>query len=267
MGMKTALTFACFVVAFIAMSSCSSLAVAQAPRPAHWGVVRSTDGRLLAKVWVQELGARRGRETEAGGDFDLPVRKPASLLFFKPGFRPQIRVTTGSEGIEGLTVVLEPEARADLNLRPCTGHRWPLPELRAAKVRGLEVRRGRNIEYASYDATYKYGGSVRYLSSRTGIHQSCLTPTPGWVAGLSSFTVRSLSCGGDQWFDLHGVTETGLESRWVGDGGGCVEYSKVPALVARVFDQAIDNGCCTKVPAGEGAGLRTRGSAPRFRPR
>ena len=193
---------------------------------------------------VQELGASRGRDADSSGQFQFPRGKPVTILFLKDGFSPQIRMISGSEDLNSLSVVLEPESKTALKLRSCRRERWLLPELDPAKVRGLQFRRHPNIEYASYSATYKYGGSVAYLSSMTGIHVGGLTPTPEWVAGLSAFTVRSLMCGGTQWFDLRGATDTALQSRWVGTAGSHVECSKVPAPVAQVLDKAIDNGCC-----------------------
>jgi len=106
------------------------------------------------------------------------------------------------------------------------------------------MKRWHGVESHGYYARYERDGFVAELSSETGVHVGGLSPRPAWVAGLSSFTIRSLRCGGEQWIDLRGVTETGLEStRWVG-GIGFVEYSKVPGPVARAFDKAIDNGCC-----------------------
>jgi hypothetical protein len=233
-----------FAVALIAAVDFASSAPAQVPENTQSGVVRSTDGRLLEQVWVQELGASWGRGTEADGRFEFPGGKPATLLLFKGGFRPQIRLTTGSEGLDGTSVVIEPEPRAALNLRSCGRHVGLLPELRPARVPGLQLRRAGDVDFAGYYATYKHDGVLGDLSSMTGIHVGGETPTPDWVAGLSSFTVRSLMCGGDQWFDLRGATETGLQSRWIGEGGSHVEYSKVPAPVAKVLDKALDNGCC-----------------------
>jgi hypothetical protein len=243
-ALGTAVAIRRFVVALIAAGGFVSSAPAQAPENIQPGVVRSIDGRLLDQVWVQELGTWRGRNTEANGRFGFPGGKPATLLFFKGGFRPLIRATTGSEGLDGISVVLEPEPRAALNLRSCRRHVGLLPELQPARVPGLQLRRAGDVDFAGYYATYKHDGFLGELSSMTGIHVGGETPTPEWVAGLSSFTVRSLTCGGDQWFDLRGATETGLESRWIGEGGSHVEYSKVPAPVAKVLDKALDNGCC-----------------------
>jgi hypothetical protein len=233
-----------FVVALVAAVGISSAAFAQAAEKVGSSVVRSTDGGILSQVWVQELGARRGRLIGPDGRFQFTVGKPVTLLFYKGGFRPQIRVTTGSEGTDDLSVLLDHEAVAAVSLRFCRRQRGcPLCEIEPFKVPGLRIKRIHNIEYDGYDATYRHGGSCGVLSSVTGVHVGGLSPTPAWVAGLSSFTVRSVRCGGEQWFDLRGVTEAGLESRWVG-GAGYVEYSKVPGPVARAFDKAIDNGCC-----------------------
>jgi len=219
--------------------------MAEAPDKVQSGVVRSTDGGHLSQVWVQELGTWRGRPTEADGRFQFPGGKPITLLFYKDGFRPQIRVTTGAEDADGLSVVLEREASAALILRSCGRQRGcPLCEIELSRVRGLRMKRWHGVESHGYYARYERDGFVAELSSETGVHVGGLSPRPAWVAGLSSFTIRSLRCGGEQWIDLRGVTETGLEStRWVG-GIGFVEYSKVPGPVARAFDKAIDNGCC-----------------------
>jgi len=71
-----------------------------------------------------------------------------------------------------------------------------------------------------------------------------MTPTRDWVAGLKSPPVGSLTCGGNQWFDLRGVTDSGLQSRWLGGLDSEVVYSKIPTSVAKIFDKAIDKGCC-----------------------
>jgi len=230
----------------IVFASCvSSIALAQAGANVRQGVIRSTDGAVLKLVWVQELGTWNGRLTDADGQFQFPAGKPATLLFDKDGFRPEIRLTTGSEGPDDMSVVLEPEARAALNLRSCRRRGGcPFCELELAKAPGLQIARGGDVDFAAYYATYKRGGFFGELGSMTGVHVGGLTPTPAWVAGLSSFTVRSLRCGGDQWIDLRGVSPQGLESRWVGYAVGHVEYSNVPTPVARIFDKAIDGGCC-----------------------
>lgn len=163
----------------------------------------------------------------------------------KDGFRPEIRSVTGSEGTTELNVPLEPESGVSPSLRSCRSQRpGPLRELELGSARGLELKRGGDVDFTGYAAKYKANGSVASLTSMTGIHVSGLTPTPDWVAGLSAFTVRAVRCGGFQWIDLRGVSAGGLQSRWIGYAFGHVEYSKVPLGAARRFDDAIDRGCC-----------------------
>jgi hypothetical protein len=220
-------------------------ASAQAPKTVRTGVVQSVDGVPLKFVWVQELGALRGRLTEADGQFAYPAGRRATLLFVKDGFRPEIRVTGGSEAGGELFVVLQPEDKPARSLPFCYRHgQNTIHELELGGVRGVQVRRNRDADYVEYSATYDYGGRVVRLSSMSGIHVAGLTPTTEWLRGLESLTVRSLRVGDDQWFDLRGTSAEGLESRWVGYAFAHVEYSRVPPPVARVFDKAIDNGCC-----------------------
>jgi hypothetical protein len=233
-----------FVVAVVAAGCLSSSSIAQAPKPARAGLVRSSDGSPLNQVWVQHIGAWGGSLTKADGRFLLPTGK-STLLFVKDGFRPEIRVITSSEDNGGLSVVLEPEPKAAVILPSCKLQGGsPLLELQPARFRGVQLKRGGDVDFGAYDATYRYGGSVWDFRSMTGIHVQGVIPTPEWAAGLSSFTVRSLKCGDYQWFDLRGTSASGHESRWVGYSCSHVEYSNVPSPVARVFDKAIDNGCC-----------------------
>lgn len=233
-----------FAAALIAAVCISFFAFAQGPEKVRSGVVRSTDGGTLSKVWVQELGTWRGRFTEADGSFQFAGGKAVTLLFDKDGFRPQIRLTTGSEGADELSVVMVHEVSGALNLRSCRRQReFSLCEIELPKVPGLRIERWHGVESHGYNAKYKQDGFLGELTSETGVHVGGMSPKPEWVAGLSSFTVRSLRCGCETRFDLRGTTQAGLQSRWVG-GFGFVEYSKVPGAVARAFDKAIDNGCC-----------------------
>jgi hypothetical protein len=208
-------------------------------------VVRSIDGKAVSGVWALQLGSEFGHTTESDGRFDFPPGEvPVTLMFFKDGFRPELRVIDPSEIIDGLVVTLEAETTAVLTVRSCGRHKSVLREWEPAKVHGLELRRGGDVDFTGYYGTYDYQGSKAYLSSETGVHMSGLTPRPEWFAGLSSFTIRSITCGDEQWFDLRGSTEKGLRSRWVGHPASHIEYSKVPAQLADIFDRAIDKGCC-----------------------
>jgi len=243
-GLATAFATGQSLSVLIAGSWFSSCFVAQAQDNVRWGVVRSNDGKTMDRVWVQKLGAW-WRATEADGRFDFPSGEaPITLLFFKDGFRPQLRVVGTSEGLDGLTVVLEPETAAAVKLRSCRQHGRLLPVLEPLRVQGLRLRQLRDAEYAGYSGTYEYHGSPAEFWSSTGVHSGAMTPTRDWVAGLKSLAVGSLTCGGNQWFDLRGATDSGLESRWLGGLDSEVVYSKVPAPVADVFDKAIDKGCC-----------------------
>jgi len=167
------------------------------------------------------------------------------LLFAKDGFRPQVVLTTGSQSER--TVVMQPETEVSLALPSCREHSTEaFPELELAKTPRIGVRRGGDVDFRGYAATYtKNPAVVEVLGSMTGIHVGGLNPTPDWVKGLSSLTVRSIRCGGMQWIDLRGVSEGGLlQSRWVGYGQGHVDYSKVSREAALAFDHAIDHGCC-----------------------
>lgn len=230
------------VVAITASCSLRS-ALAQGASSLRTGVVRSPVGRPITQVWVQQLGAWSGSFTKADGRF-MFAAGTSTLLFVRDGFQPEIRLVTGADDDRELSVVLEPEQAAALTLRSCGLLGAALREIEPAKVRGLKLKHGGDVDFTAYAADYSYGRSVWHLTSMTGIHAGGLTPTPDWVAGISSFTVRSLKCGGEQWFDLRGASVEGRESRWVSEGLSHVEYSNVPTPVARVFDKAIDNGCC-----------------------
>lgn len=235
-----------FLIALAAVVGFTLSASAQDSRNVRAGVVQSVDGVPLKLVWVQELGVWRGHLTEADGRFTYPAGKRAALLFVKEGFRPEIRMTTASEAPGELSVVLTPEQEPARSLPLCYRHGRDatIHEFEVARVRGLKVIRCRDVDYVEYSATYTGGGSVARLSSMTGILVGGLTPTPEWVTGLRSLTVRSIKCGYDGWFDLRGVSAEGLESRWVGYSFAHVEYSKIPWAIARYFDKAIDKGCC-----------------------
>jgi hypothetical protein len=210
------------------------------------GTARSTTGEPLEHVWVQELGAWSGALTTADGVFAFTLGKPATLLLSKDGFRPEIRLTAGTEKQGELTVVMQPAPDASLKLPSCERQgAGPLRELKLGTTGKLHVKSGGGADFVGYSATYaKNRATAAVLSSMTGIHVAGLTPTPDWVRGLSSFTLRTIECGGVQWTDLRGVSETGLQSRWVGYSLSHLEYSKVSPEAARAFDSAIDNGCC-----------------------
>jgi hypothetical protein len=209
------------------------------------GTVRSPIGAPLPGVWVQELGARDGAPTNTDGVFTFPLGKPVALLLAKDGFRPEIVRATGTERDNELNVVMRPEPDA-LSLPSCKGRGQPvLPELELAKSPRVQVKRGGEVDFIGYTATYhKNGRAPAMLESMTGIHVGAPAPLPHWVEGLSSLIVRSIRCGGVQWIDLRGVSNGGLRSRWVGYGQSYVAYSKVPTEAANIFDRAIDNGCC-----------------------
>jgi hypothetical protein len=206
------------------------------------GTVKSMSGVPLAQVWVQELGTWRGSLTKADGAFMFLLGKPATLLLAKDGFRPEIISTTGTETDGELSVLLHPESEM-VNLRRCRRQRHgSLPELELGRTPQVHVKRGGDVDFTAYAATYTTSGEV--LRSMTGLHVAGLTPTPDWAKGLSSFTVRSIKCGGVQWIDLRGVSSDGLRSRWVGWAASHLEYSKVSKSAALAFDRAIDHGCC-----------------------
>ena len=233
-----------FLLVLVAGSCIPSASLAQTSKYPRTGEVRSSEGSPLTQVWVQPLGSWEGSLTKADGEFLLPSGK-STLLFLKDGFRPEIRALTGSENSGDVSVVLEPEPKAALTLRPCRRQGGnPLAELEPASTRGVHLKRGGDVDFGAYDATYSYGGSIWDCGSMTGIHVQGLTPSPAWVAGVSSLTVRSLKCGDYQWFDLRGTSAEGRISRWIGYSFSHVEYSKVPPEVSRVFDKAIDTGCC-----------------------
>ena len=234
------------VIALAAAIGFTLSASAQDSKNVRAGVVQSADGVPLKLVWVQEFGVWRGRLTEVDGRFTYPAGRGATLLFVKEGFRPEIRMTTGSEAPGELSVVLTPEHEPARSLPLCYRHGRDatIHEFEVARVRGLKVIRRRDADYVEYSASHTDRGAVARLSSMTGIHVGGLTPTPEWVAGLGSLTVRSLKCGDDEWFDLCGVSAEGLESRWVSYAFAHVEYSRSPSAAARYFDKAIDKGCC-----------------------
>jgi hypothetical protein len=205
--------------------------------------VRSPDGEPLGLVWVQELGAPAGNLTKPDGIFILKPGKAAAVLFEKAGFVPEIRLITPSEEKElEVTLRLTPEIPTLESCKQMSA--GPIRELRAAKSRSLQIRDFRDVDFVGYSATYSAQGSTAQLSSVTGIFNPGLTPPPDWVSGLSSFTVRGIRCGGEQWVDLRGESAEGLKSRWVGYPLSHVAYSKVSAQAARALDAAIDNGCC-----------------------
>lgn len=215
-------------------------------RAGQWGgTVRSVGGEPLKLVWVQELGSWNGSLTKADGRFLLPSGKATTLLFDKPGYRPKLRTLGGSEAQADWSITLEPEGQAALDLRSCQPVRsGSIHQIKLAPVRGLKIKRGREVDFAAFSAMFTYQGAVAYISGSNGIHVAGMTPTPDWSDGVSSLSVQSVKCGGDYWFDLRGSSPGGLESRWVGYAFAHVEYSKVAAPVARVLDKSIDGGCC-----------------------
>jgi hypothetical protein len=141
--------------------------------------------------------------------------------------------------------VLQPEPEATATLRSCTRQQGaPAPGLEIGRARGIRLKHSHDVDFTAFDAQYVYQGAVWGLSSMTGVLVGGWNPAPDWVAGLSAFAIRSIKCGEYRWFDLRGTSADGLLSRWVGYGFSYVEYSKVPPPVARVFDKAIDTGCC-----------------------
>jgi hypothetical protein len=172
------------------------------------GTVRSSTGATLDRVWVQELGSWNGSPTKADGGFAFPLGKPATLLLARDGFRPEILLTTGIETDGEIRVVMRREPDA-LSLGSCKQQEsGPLPELELAKTVNVQVKRGGDVDFVGYTATYtKNGEAAATLGSMTGLHIGGLTPTPDWVRGLSSFTVRSIKCGEVHWIDLRGVSE------------------------------------------------------------
>jgi len=219
-------------------------AISQAPQRGT-GLVYSASGQPLEGVWVQELGTWNGTRTKADAVFSFGLGKPETLLLAKDGFQPRIVTTSGTERPGELRVIMEPSHEASLSIGSCK-RQWPGPlrELEIRRAAQLRVTRGGDVDFRGYSATYVKDRTPFSLSSMTGMHVSGLTPTPDWVAGLSGLSVRSIKCGGFEWIDLRGVSALGLESRWVGYSFGHLEYSKVPGNAARVFDAAIDNGCC-----------------------
>jgi hypothetical protein len=240
----TPVTVALLGVGLIGVGRLPVSALDQINKYIRTGVVRSSEGSPLDQVWVERLGAgsSNGSVTKADGLFQFPTGKH-TLLFYRDGYRPEVRVVSGSQDSGDLSVILQPEPKAALTLRLCGRKGVPIRELEPAGVHGLHVKRSHDVDFVSYDAAYSYGGSEWYLSSMTGVHVGGMIPRPEWARELSSFTVRTLKCGDYQWYDLRGISPQGLESRWLGSVG-YVEYSNVPPPVARVFDKAIDHGCC-----------------------
>jgi hypothetical protein len=214
------------------------------------GVVRSADGPALGNVWVQELGEWNGSLSKADdGLFRFTSGRPSRLLFTKEGFRSQIRVTTGFERPEELSVLLALESDSRRVLPSCKNQKeqessTSLRELKLKRTHDIQLKKGGDVDFVGYAATYTIDGIVASLASMTGIHVAGLSPNPDWTKGITEFTVSNFTCGGYQWIDLRGTSEDGLQSRWVGYALSYVEYSKVPSEAARAFDDAIDSGCC-----------------------
>lgn len=242
---RTAIAVVLISFALFAMGPSGHSGREQAVWPQRTGVVRSPTGSPLGLVWVQELGTWNGRLTEVDGGFRFPADKPITLLFAKDGFMPKIWTTSASKGLGDLSIVMDLEPAGTISLRSCGRlGSGPLRELEPATTHGMQATRRSGSDFIAYSAKYITGGSVVFVSGSTGIHVAGLTPTPDWVAGLSSFTVRAFRCGGFQWIDLRGVSSQGLQSRWVGYPFGDLAYSRIPATAAGVLDKAIDNGCC-----------------------
>jgi hypothetical protein len=206
------------------------------------GVVRSEDGRPLERVWVQELGARRGELTKANGRFQFA--RGSTLLFYAHGFRPQVRaVPTADEAM--MQVIMAQETAPAAGFRSCRREKpGMIRRLRPQLLDRMHITSCNDADYSSHDITYNYGKKCYLLQSMTGIHVAPLAPSGEWVSDLSSFSVEGRSCGSDRWFDLRGTTPDGLVSRWLAYPFSYIEYSKVPKAVAEVFDRALENGCC-----------------------
>jgi len=227
---------------------CSSLilgvsAIVALAQSSGFGTVNMAHGEGVSGVWVQELGSWRGELTKADGAFHFPRGRATTLLFVKDGLQPQVRQVTGGEG--ELNLVMQPTSGSSISLGTCEQQsRAQLPEIELARNHGIRIRRGGDVDFVAYAATYTAKGASAVLTSMTGIHVAGLTPEPGWVVGLSQFTVGSITCGGVQWIDLRGTSGSGLESRWIGYGLSHLAYSKVPTEAAHAFDRAIERGCC-----------------------
>jgi len=122
-----------------------------------------------------------------------------------------------------------------------------LVEIEPAMAHKLDLKRGGDVDFVAYVATYRSRAVAAKLSSMTGLHVSGLRPAAEWIDSISALTVQSLSCGDVQWIDLRGISGAGLESRWLGYPHGYVQYSRVTKEAAQVFDSAIDGGCCLPV--------------------
>jgi hypothetical protein len=215
-------------------------------QPSGRGVVTGPAGEPLSNVWVQELGAWSGTVTKADGVFGFPLGRKLTLLFAREGSGPEIRMVAGTE--PELSQIMLPLSDTPASLSPCRDRgQGLLIEIDLAKVPSLVVKRGGDVDFFGYTATYTAKGATAILSSMTGMHIAGLTPTPDWVKGISSFTVQSLKCGSVQWIDLRGVSGAGFESRWIGFPQGFLEYSNVPSEAARTFDHAIGGACWMSV--------------------
>jgi hypothetical protein len=218
---------------------------AQSDESPTYGYVRSADGTVLGQVWVQELGKPRGCFSGVSGEFQLSMKRAVTLLFVKDGFRPALRTITSTKEDGQISVVLDPEPSAALKLPLCQRHGIiPIREVVSKNMRHIILTPGKNVDFSSYVAYYEHKGSELYFASMAGVHVAGETPTPEWVAGVTSLSVRSMKCGDSLGFDLRGSTGLGVASRWIGLPGSHVEYSRIPSSVARIFDEAIDGGCC-----------------------
>lgn len=184
--------------------------------------------------------------TNADGVFAFDPEKSATLLLAKDGFLPELVHTNSAESGGRINVVMRPETEPSLILPSCgQGRGEVFRELELAKRRSIRVTRGGDVDYICYSATYRAKGLTAVLGSSAGIYISGLAPSPEWLRGLSSLSLRSINCGGKQWIDLRGVSEgSGQESRWIGYAMSYVEYSNLPTEAARAFDIAIERGCC-----------------------
>ena len=157
--------------------------------PRTTGVVRSADGPPLGDVWVVELGEWGGNRSQADGSFQFRSGRPTVLLFTKEGFRSQLRATTGSERPDELSVQLEVESDPRRVLARCdnreAGSSNPLRVLKLRKSSGIQVKKGGDVDFTSYAATYTRHGLAALLSSQTGPLTRGLSPTPDWTKGLS----------------------------------------------------------------------------------
>lgn len=204
------------------------------------GLVRSTSGTPIAKVWVH-CGGSRDTETDARGEFTLSCR--GKVIFFRhDDYKPVALISSKLSDL--VAVTMENSKGTEATVPSCeqspnqffSYHKINIPE-------GDNLKLGHDVDYTEFYLKHESEKSVYYLHGMEGPHATIGFPMERLITDSVEFTAGTRRNGEVVLLDFRGLKADGTFWRFVGTVGFLLSYENASLAASTHFDKIINGAC------------------------